>query len=56
MVKVQVDWGFSKDKLPIVFLMEVFSKKYMFLRDIFLFSKLNAEFSHNSEKTSGVVT
>ena len=56
MVKVQVDWGFSKDKLPIVFLMEVFRKKYIFLRDFFLFSKLNAEFSHNSEKTSGVVT
>ena len=56
MVKVQVDWGFSKDKLPIAFLMEVFRKKYIFLRDIFLFSKLNAEFSHNAEKTSGVVT
>ena len=40
MVKVQVDWGFSKDKLPIVFLMEVFRKKYIFLRDIFHFFEI----------------
>ena len=49
MVKIQVDSCFSKNKLPIVFLMEVLKKKKIFLRDIF-FSKLDVEFSPIQKK------